>query len=252
MTQNIKTAKDIYNAALEMPIDPNIEEYYIDLVKEMKSIKMTALFNQFYNYYDFSKMEMVCEDNNIYKILGYTKEEFYHLILYENIHPADRLLIYKATKKVLNIIKELGKCNTKEITFLMDFRIRKKDGDYIRVLKQTGCLVSDRLGNMIFSYDFYTDITEIKRSNIIKFSYKGSLNNINFPDDELLEKSDALSLRELSILKLLAKSMSSKEIAEILFITKNTVDTHRRKMLKKTMLKNTSELIVYGLEIGII
>lgn len=54
---------------------------------------------------------------------------------------------------------------------------------------------------------------------------------------------DGLSVRELEVLKLLTKGKSSKDIAEELFVSKNTVDTHRRKILEKTGAKTTAELI---------
>ncbi len=53
----------------------------------------------------------------------------------------------------------------------------------------------------------------------------------------------ALTLREKEILKWLVQGKSSQEIAQYLHISRHTVDTHRRKILKKTMSKNTLELI---------
>jgi len=53
-----------------------------------------------------------------------------------------------------------------------------------------------------------------------------------------------LSPRELEILELLAKGQTSKEIAEKLFISKTTVDTHRRNLLEKTECRSTSELLL--------
>lgn len=49
--------------------------------------------------------------------------------------------------------------------------------------------------------------------------------------------------RELSIINLLAKGSNSKEISENLCISKNTVDTFRRKLLKKYHVKSTAELV---------
>jgi DNA-binding CsgD family transcriptional regulator len=48
---------------------------------------------------------------------------------------------------------------------------------------------------------------------------------------------------ELKICDLLRKGLSSQEIADAFHLSKNTVDTHRRKMLKKARVKNTIELI---------
>jgi DNA-binding NarL/FixJ family response regulator len=56
-----------------------------------------------------------------------------------------------------------------------------------------------------------------------------------------------LSKKEKEILKLIITGMRSKEIAEKLFISKNTVDTHRRNIHRKLNTTNTAELtrIVY-------
>jgi len=52
-----------------------------------------------------------------------------------------------------------------------------------------------------------------------------------------------LTDREIEIIQLLIQGKTSKEIAEELFISKNTVDTHRRNILEKTNLNSTAELI---------
>ena len=252
-TTTLKTPKELMSFATSFEFDPNLDEYYHLLLKKVKSINTFTLCSQYKYYYDFYKQETIFpNNNNICKLLGYEVEEFYHLMLYENIHPADRLIIYKATAKTVDISRQLKYKDTTAATFLMDYRIKKKNGEYIRVLRETDCLLTDKLGNMVFSYAFYTDITAIKTSNKIGFDFKGSLEGVVFPDDELLINKNIFSKRESDVLQLLAKGDSSKEIAEKLFISKNTVDTHRRKMLKKAMLKNTSELVVFGLETGTI
>jgi two-component system, NarL family, invasion response regulator UvrY len=52
-----------------------------------------------------------------------------------------------------------------------------------------------------------------------------------------------LSLREIEIIKLIKKGLSSKEIAILLFIGLRTVEVHRYNMLKKLKLNNTASLI---------
>ena len=58
--------------------------------------------------------------------------------------------------------------------------------------------------------------------------------------------------RELEILDLLSRGLSSKEIAEKLFISPHTVEYHRRQMLKKTDSKNIAELIGNVFRLGIL
>lgn len=58
---------------------------------------------------------------------------------------------------------------------------------------------------------------------------------------------NTLSEREKEIIRLLIECKTSKEIADILFISKNTVDTHRRHILEKLDLKNTQELMKFAI-----
>lgn len=57
-----------------------------------------------------------------------------------------------------------------------------------------------------------------------------------------LKTQFALTDREIEIVRLLLEGKTSKEIGEKLFISKHTVDTHRRNVLEKTGTKSTSEL----------
>lgn len=52
-----------------------------------------------------------------------------------------------------------------------------------------------------------------------------------------------LSEREKEIARLICQGKTSKEIGKKLFIAKNTVDTHRRRILEKLGVKSTAELI---------
>lgn len=58
-----------------------------------------------------------------------------------------------------------------------------------------------------------------------------------------LQHAANLSKRELEIVRLLGKGLSSKQIGEELFLSRHTVDTYRRKILDKTGTQNTAELV---------
>ena len=68
--------------------------------------------------------------------------------------------------------------------------------------------------------------------------------------ENLKGKEEIFSQREREVLDLLAKGKSSKEIADALFITERTVETHRKNMIEKVNVKNTVELIAYASSIG--
>ena len=61
-----------------------------------------------------------------------------------------------------------------------------------------------------------------------------------------------LSEREKEVLRLIAQEYSNGEIADKLFISIRTVDTHRRNLLEKLQVKNTVGLVKYAIEKGII
>ncbi len=66
---------------------------------------------------------------------------------------------------------------------------------------------------------------------------------INTPEDE---DKGVLTAREIEILRLVAKEFNSRQIAEILFISERTVETHRKNILKKSGAQNLVGLIKYA------
>lgn len=54
-----------------------------------------------------------------------------------------------------------------------------------------------------------------------------------------------LTNRERDVLHLILQGKSSKEIAELLFVSKSTVDSHRKNILDKTGIKTIRELVAF-------
>lgn len=69
---------------------------------------------------------------------------------------------------------------------------------------------------------------------------------------EIEPRSFYLSGQEKKIIQLVAQGLSSKEIGEKLFISKNTVDTHRRNINRKLELNSVGALITFAHENGLI
>ena len=68
----------------------------------------------------------------------------------------------------------------------------------------------------------------------------------------LWNKAYLLRKENLKSCTLFCKGNPSHEIAQLLFIRENTVNTHRQNMLKKSNKKNTAELISYLRSTGIL
>jgi len=61
-----------------------------------------------------------------------------------------------------------------------------------------------------------------------------------------------LSAREFEVIVLLCHGLSTKDIAEKLFLSEHTIEGYRKEIIKKTNTKNTNELIHYALSNGIV
>ncbi len=59
-----------------------------------------------------------------------------------------------------------------------------------------------------------------------------------------------ITIREFEILKLVAEEFSNREIADVLFISPRTVETHKRNLIQKLKVKNTVGLVKYYLGVS--
>ena len=66
------------------------------------------------------------------------------------------------------------------------------------------------------------------------------------------EDTEELSEREMDVLLGICRGLSTQEIADKLFLSKRTVDTHRANILEKTGSKNTASLVVYAIKNNLI
>jgi DNA-binding NarL/FixJ family response regulator len=73
-----------------------------------------------------------------------------------------------------------------------------------------------------------------------------------FKIEQSLIENKTLTIREIEILKLAVIGWSNKEIADKLFISTKTVDSHKNNIMQKLKLKNTAELVLYAVKNKII
>ena len=62
----------------------------------------------------------------------------------------------------------------------------------------------------------------------------------------------SLTHREREILQLVASGLTNQEIADQLFTSKRTVESHRQNLLEKTGVRNTPALVKYAMEHGLL
>ncbi|RZK22482.1 MAG: response regulator transcription factor [Hymenobacter sp.] len=72
------------------------------------------------------------------------------------------------------------------------------------------------------------------------------------PEEPDTKKCSHLTRRETEILRLLAEGLTTSEMAEKLFTSKRTIETHRQNILEKTQTKNTAALIKLAMLQGLL
>lgn len=65
-------------------------------------------------------------------------------------------------------------------------------------------------------------------------------------------KSVTFTKREVEIIKMVCREMSTKQIANSLFISSRTVDNHKKNIMNKTQTKNFVGVILFALKINVI
>jgi DNA-binding NarL/FixJ family response regulator len=94
---------------------------------------------------------------------------------------------------------------------------------------------------------------DISMAMLKKISRPRSVNRSNATEKSKAGQSHSvLTPRELEVLKLIAEGYTNAEIAEQLFTSKRTIETHRQNLMEKIQAKNTATLIKYALSEGIV
>jgi two-component system, NarL family, response regulator NreC len=68
----------------------------------------------------------------------------------------------------------------------------------------------------------------------------------------ITDRYESLSEREREVFQLIAEGKANKEIAELLFISVSTVETHRAHIMEKLDLHSAAEIVLYAVRKGVI
>ena len=94
-------------------------------------------------------------------------------------------------------------------------------------------------------YDYYSkSITDLLLSRYV--------NTLNSAEGYQNEAFESLSSRQIEILKMWGESHSNQEIADKLFISVRTVESHKNHIMQKLNLKSTVDLVKFAIKNNII
>lgn len=202
-------------------------------------------------------------------ILGISLEDFSFQRLVDLIHPDDIHFLMKCEDVVAYFLKNCI-APEKMVKYKISYCLREKtiNNDYRLFLLQTITMQTTLDGALLKVFGSHTDISHITKVNNHKLSLIGLdgepsfleidvfdelvLNRYKPFDSQPLKTENLYSEREIEIIRYLSFGNTTGEIASKLFISKNTVETHRKNILSKSKVKNTTELVADCLKRGII
>ncbi len=156
---------------------------------------------------------------------------------------------------VVNFCTDYHIDNYKNLKICFNYLFKNGLGEYMQILQRPVILEVDEHNKPSLVLNFTYHIDYIKRTD--------SVGGMVITDDETfvfdynpitsrIEPVKTFSAQEMTILQLLGKGFDTKSIAEKLFISPHTVDTHRRNLIKKTNCMDTTGVVAFARMTGLI
>lgn len=222
---------------------------------------VSTIFSTGQSYYyviDFTDMSISGISTGFTEAHGIAPESINHINdILSLIHPDDMEFVSKAEENALSAFYstiEAQKLLKYKASY--NFRFKVADGTYRLYNHQSLILTLDENDNLIKSLNIHTDISHITTQNNYKYSLIGLLGEPSFLNLDVLEQDKrqciekTFTKREMEILRLITKGLTSKAIAQMLFISVDTVKTHRKNILIKANCMNCAQLTARSISEG--
>ena len=165
----------------------------------------------------------------------------------EKIHPDDRQVYDYQDSQLTSFLDECHSVEEKfDVRSLCTYRIRHNAGFYRLYKEYLQPIEFDAAGNLLTKLVLLTDITDQLPTHthyVRIYGVKGKERLAQLDTSQnRVTKLQALSEREREIVKYLMQGLNSAQIGEKVFVSKHTVDTHRRRILQKLQANDTLSL----------
>jgi len=209
--------------------------------------------NQFFTISDLGQIKFLFASEQIRPLLGIEPSLLnpYHFV--EVTHPNDLGRFGLLRAQTFIVEREVLEKQKGSALVSFTLRMRCPEGVYCNYICQAYFFFSPIPHNVVYLLQVITRVEGFKPKKQEFHHYKGKdLANFRFPDESLLKMGPVFSVREFEIIKLIQLGLSSKEIADKLFLSIYTVNTHRSNILAKSCKENISELIYELKEQGLL
>jgi DNA-binding CsgD family transcriptional regulator len=210
----------------------------LELEEKMK------LNKQFLIIGDLLKVQVFYASQGFYDFYGDISFESFPLVNFERSHPENIERHGVARSKLFTMSQDMFKNQWEKRFISSNLLIKNQLEKYIDLMFQCRLVYSQLPYKSVFVIIVVTDISQIPKLKHGYHFYSGSdMSFFSFPDYDLLMKGNIFTNREYEIINCIAEGFDSEQIGKKLFLSKHTVNTHRRNILKKTGFRNTQELV---------
>lgn len=219
-------------------------EQWLNLYKNQTSIledkiKKSDNISTYFFIFDYVEESILFVNSAFSKITGYNIDQFDINLLINIIYKDDLNYFLDKEAQVLQFANKLTYDDHFRYTNMYSYRITKSDGSIIRILQESQALEVNENGHLsknliihrVINEDHFCKQTDHKIFDKTQSIYLDLNNNFN------------LTNRELEVLTLIKQGQTSKQIAETLHVSYNTILTHRKNILCKTNSNSFIELV---------
>jgi DNA-binding CsgD family transcriptional regulator len=245
---------EVYKKWTEIGSPRPLDELQLDLLLYKKLLDIVQV-GESYHFIFFpahSKVELVSP--SVQKVLGIPASDFSANYLLNNIHPQDLPFLVDFEATVVDFKKNLPVDKLMKYKPRYNYRLRRRNDDYIHILQQSITIQADEDGAILYNLIMHTDISDIAPFQHMKLSFIGLEDEPSYidvmPQTRFSKTKGIFSSREKEVLKLVIQGLNSEAIAIQLNRSIHTVRTHRKNILRKSECSNIQELLVKAIREG--
>ncbi len=237
---------DFYDKETILDTTKLIEQIQIIEQFSLDNKRILCLFSNIDFYFKYVS-------KNVKKEMGYSPKEIYDgglplgfkMVYWKQLSIA--LKVHQWGERFQRIVKHLGN-NCSRNAFFCGVKMKDKQGKLKTFFIKQKILSFTENNKPLFSFMEIEEITTIFKRDFVwarmtaehgQYTYARAF----FSKGQKKEYADLLSKREMEILRLVAQHKNSIEISEILGITKNTVERHRKNMIARAGVIDMTSLI---------
>jgi DNA-binding CsgD family transcriptional regulator len=242
---------NLFNNFIETFLPNGFKKVDVNHPLMMDLEQMTERNDQYFFVGDLLQGKILFTSKRSKNMIGVDPQELnpYHNI--EAAHPDEVHRNTKGWAKLISMANNLLTDKKGGSLLSTNIKLRNPEGTYSEVLFQCYLFFSEIPHKTVYVIQVHTNIDWYKNFKKGYHYYSGNdLSLFKYPNEALLKMGNDLTKREFEIIKLVELGLSSEKIAEKLFLSTYTVNTHRGNILKKSGKAHISEVIYELMEAG--